>query len=80
MGTLMSLAVMRDSQGRGIGRQLVSAFLEISRKRQVDTVNLTTDVVDNDCANEFYRKMGFTCARAFATPEGRLMNEYIVRV
>jgi ribosomal protein S18 acetylase RimI-like enzyme len=80
MGTLMSLAVLRDSQGKGIGRQLVSAFLEISRKRQVDTVNLTTDAVDNDCANEFYRKMGFTCARAIATPEGRLMNEYIVRL
>ncbi len=77
-GTLMSLAVMRNCQGQGIGKQLVSAFLEGSRKRQIEVVNLTTDAIDNEATNEFYSKIGFTCARTFATPEGRLMNEYTI--
>ena len=79
-GTLMSLAVMNGCQGRGIGKQLVSSFLEHSRKKGVELVNLTTDAADNEPTNEFYRKMGFTCAKTFATPEGRLMNEYFIRV
>jgi ribosomal protein S18 acetylase RimI-like enzyme len=76
-GTLMSLAVMKNCQGRGIGKKLVSAFLEISQKRQIEVINLTTDAVDNSATNEFYLKMGFTCTRTFITPEGRLMNEYV---
>jgi ribosomal protein S18 acetylase RimI-like enzyme len=79
-GTLMSLAVISGCQGRGIGKQLVSSFLEDSRKGGVGIVNLTTDAVDNDITNEFYLRMGFTCARTFATPEGRPMNEYVIRV
>lgn len=79
-GTLMSLAVKRNCQGRGIGKQLVSAFLEDSRKRQIEVVNLTTDAIDNEATNEFYSKIGFTCARTFATPEGRLMNEYAIKL
>jgi ribosomal protein S18 acetylase RimI-like enzyme len=77
-GTLMSLAVMRNSNGKGVGKQLVASFLETSQKRQVEIVNLTTDAVGNDATNEFYQKMGFTLVKVFATPEGRLMNEYVI--
>lgn len=79
-GTLMSLAVRSTCQGQGIGKQLVSAFLENSRKRQIEVVHLTTDAIDNEATNEFYLKMGFACAKTFATPEGRLMNEYVICV
>ena len=79
-GTLMSLAVLRDCQGKGIGKQLVSAFLASCQKRQVEAVNLTTDANHNHAANELYINMGFTCARTFSTPEGRLMNEYVIGI
>ena len=79
-GTLMSLAVMQNHHGNGVGKQLVSSFLEHSRTKQVEIVNLTTDAVGNDATNEFYRKMGFTLAKVFTTPEGRLMNEYMIRL
>ncbi len=74
----MSLAVMRNSNGKGVGKHLVAAFLEMSQKRQVEIVNLTTDAVGNDATNEFYQKMGFTLLKVFTTPEGRLMNEYVI--
>lgn len=77
-GTLMSLAVRSNSNGKGIGKHLVASFLEASQKRQVETVNLTTDAIGNESTNNFYRNMGFTLVKVFATPEGRLMNEYII--
>jgi ribosomal protein S18 acetylase RimI-like enzyme len=79
-GTLMSLAVMQKYHGNGVGRKLVSSFLENSRRRQVEIVNLTTDAVGNDSTNEFYLKMGFVYVKSFVTPEGRLMNEYVFRL
>jgi ribosomal protein S18 acetylase RimI-like enzyme len=80
MGTLMSLGVSRKFHGNGIGKHLVASFLERSQKRDVEIVNLTTDAVGNDSTNEFYRKMGFTLVSVFKTPEGRLMNEYAIRL
>lgn len=80
MGTLMSLAVMKDYHGNGVGKKLVAAFLESSQKRQVEIVNLTTDAVGNDSTNEFYSRMGFVLSRVFITPQGRLMNEYMIRL
>jgi ribosomal protein S18 acetylase RimI-like enzyme len=80
MGTLMSLGVSKEFHGNGIGKYLVCSFLEKSRQRDVEIVNLLTDAIDNDSTNEFYRKMGFTLVKVFMTPEGRLMNEYAIRL
>lgn len=75
-GTLMSLAVTQNHQGNGVGKHLVLSYLEKSRERQVEIVNLTTDAIGNDTTNQFYQRMGFTLVKVFSTPEGRLMNEY----
>lgn len=79
-GTLMSLAVIQNHHGNGVGKHLVLSYLEKSRERQVEIVNLTTDAVGNDTTNQFYQRMGFTLAKVFDTPEGRLMNEYVIRL
>ena len=79
-GTLMSLAVRKDCQGTGIGRQLVLSFLSQCSDLGLENVNLSTDADDNDRINRFYLKMGFTCVNTFTTPEGRRMNEYIINV
>ena len=79
-GTLMSLAVLPNCQRQGIGKQLITSFLEKCREKQVKTVNLTTDAVGNDATNKFYLEMGFTLVKVFETPESRLMNEYIIQI
>jgi ribosomal protein S18 acetylase RimI-like enzyme len=77
-GTLMSIAVAPEAQGIGIGQVLVKAFLEEADRRGLKSVDLSTDKLNNDHANRFYHCLGFRCSRAFITPEGREMNEYVI--
>lgn len=77
-GTLMSIAVLPEVQGKGIGKVLVHTFLQEAAQRGLCQVDLTTDRDHNDAANHFYQTLGFTCERTFTTPEGRAMNEYVI--
>ena len=78
--TLMSIGVAPDIQGQGTGKMLVNAFLSEARNRGADYVNLTTDAVDNDATNHFYASLGFELFREYTTPEGRVMNEYLIKL
>ena len=75
---LMSIAVSPDASGRGVGAILVGAFCDELRTRSVSRFCLTTDREENDAVNAFYEKLGFRLARTFTTPEGRVMNEYLM--
>jgi ribosomal protein S18 acetylase RimI-like enzyme len=77
-GMLMSIAVLPDEQGRGIGQVLTEAFLQEGANRGLGRVTLTTDGLENAAVNAFYRGLGFRCARNFVTPEGRVMSEYVI--
>lgn len=77
-GTLMSIAVLPDRQGEGIGQVLVRAFLKEAVHRGLNQVDLTTDRDNNEAANRFYQNLGFVCERTYVTPEGRSMNEYVI--
>jgi ribosomal protein S18 acetylase RimI-like enzyme len=79
-GLLMSIAVSPMSQGMGIGKVLIDAFLAEASNRQLKRVRLTTDRESNEFVNEFYRKMGFEIRRCFVTPENRKMNEYVIEL
>ena len=72
----MSLGVDPAAQGLGLGKALVLGFLAEAGRRGATAVDLTTDKVDNQGANAFYRGLGFTVARELVTPEGRVLNEY----
>lgn len=78
--TLMSVAVDPDCQNLGIGKLLVNAFIEEARSRGSQFVNLTTDAVNNETANHFYKSLGFELFRKYTTPEGRIMNEYLIKI
>lgn len=78
--TLMSLAVDPNYQNRGIGRKLVSSFVDNARKNKCEYVNLTTDTIDNDHVNKFYKNLGFEIINTLKTSQGRLMNEYILKI
>jgi len=77
---LMSLAVLPDFQGHGIGQALVFALLKEMKRMGADSVVLTTDRDGNKGVNVFYQRIGFALARQFSTPEGRNMNEYVFRL
>lgn len=79
-GTLMSIAVLPEAQGKGIGSQLLRAFLDQAAARGLAEVNLTTDRRGNEDVNHFYQSYGFRLERTYVTPEGREINEYRIRV
>lgn len=73
---LSSIAVLPSFQGKGIGKQLVSAFIKEAAIREAKIVYLTTDAENNDVTNSFYKNLGFRIKRVYKTREGRIMNEY----
>jgi len=75
---LMSIAVAPERNGEGIGRQLAARFLQEMQAMKVPSVSLTTDGDGNDHANRFYQRLGFQLTRTYVTPEGRIMNEYVI--
>jgi ribosomal protein S18 acetylase RimI-like enzyme len=74
---LASLAVLPQSQGKGIGKVLTLAFLQAAQDKGAQRVYLTTDALNNDAVNAFYQRLGFRVARQFWHTPQRLMNEYV---
>jgi len=77
---LMSIAVRPAAQGRGIGKLLVEAFCQEMARREVSCVCLTTDRDDNEATNRFYQSLTFNLSRTLVTPEGRVLNEYLLKL
>ena len=77
-GTLMSIAIKPTWQGMGVGKQLVTAFLERSLAAGILQVDLTTDKNNNESTNLFYNRLGFHLDNTLTTPEGREMNKYLI--
>lgn len=76
---LASIGTAPAAKRGGIGTALIEA---LKARVDFDTyayITLETDAVDNDAANRFYLKNGFTLARTYETHEGRKMNEYRYR-
>jgi len=75
---LSSVAVLPEAQGFGIGRKLVSRWVEEVRHRGVTGCYLLTDAEGNDRVNSFYRSLDWKLEFTNATPEGRKVNRYIL--
>ena len=79
---LSSIGVLPETEGRGIGSELITALKRTSAKlndnktEKYEYIKLETDVINNDGANHFYQKNGFVLDHEYETPEGRRMNEY----
>lgn len=73
---LASIGVHPDSKTKGTGSSLIEALKAEVDFEVFDYITLETDVVNNEIANKFYIKNGFTIAREFETHEGRRMYEY----
>ena len=73
---LASICVDPNTEGKGIGSSLITYLKSIVDFKIYPYINLETDAVDNEKANRFYVKNGFSLERQFVTAEGRKMNEY----
>ena len=65
---LTYIGVAADQRGRGLGNQLLNAFLEASRSRGYRSAVLSVET-ENDSAIALYEKAGFKIVRTFS--EGR---------
>jgi len=74
---LSSIAVAKKTQGCGVGRSLVQAWLDEIKRRGSIGAYLSTDAKDNEATNKFYQRCGWTLSDTKTTPEGRAMNYYI---
>jgi ribosomal protein S18 acetylase RimI-like enzyme len=77
---ILSLAVLPSFRDQGFGEMLVDAVCRELTARNATAVCLMTDRMRNDAANRFYQRLGFRLARTYVTPEGRGMNEYLMRL
>jgi ribosomal protein S18 acetylase RimI-like enzyme len=75
---LSSVAVSTTAQGQGIGQALVKRWVEEVRKHGYYGCYLTTDAHDNEKINKFYQKLGWRIESTYKTPEGRVMNRYVL--
>ncbi|MBI9015947.1 MAG: GNAT family N-acetyltransferase [Phycisphaerae bacterium] len=74
---LSSIAVAPDTQGKGVGKALVDAWVAETKKRGSQGCFLTTDTDNNEAVNGFYQKLGWEIEATYQTAEGRNMNRYI---
>lgn len=77
---LMSLAISPTAQAKGIGKEILKAFLTESKRLGFTEVDLETDRIGNESTNTFYLSSGFSLYRSFTTHEGREMNEYRINL
>jgi GNAT superfamily N-acetyltransferase len=73
---LASLGVTATAAGRGVGRQLLTAFCAQARAAGALELRLTTDADGNEAVNRFYRSNGLRVAQMVASSPGRMMVEY----
>lgn len=73
---LSSIGVLNNAKSKGIGTFLLKTLIDKYSDLSFKYIRLSTDKVDNEYANSFYKKNGFSLSGSYKTPEGREMNEY----
>ena len=74
---LSSICVDPQYSGDGIRGKLLESFTSQLVDRGCESAYLSTDAVDNDRVNAFYRNAGWALENPYTTPEGRRMNCYV---
>lgn len=73
---LASIGVDPQKKAKGIGTLLIDELKRRVDFKSYEYITLETDAVNNEAANKFYLKNGFSLERTYETREGRKMNEY----
>ena len=74
---LMSIAVLPENKGIGIGKILEKEFVDIAKFKKSRMIILSTDAEENEPVNHFYISCGYSLKETYITKEGRKMNRYI---
>ena len=74
---LLSIGVLPDQNGFGIGQSLLGKFENQVRENGINTITLTTDADSNDSVLRFYKKSGYTVYYDFETFPNRKMLKLI---
>lgn len=77
---LASIAVLPESGGKGIGKELLRSFIQTSVEKKASAVFLTTDAENNDATISFYEKNGFLLEKTIITSAHRKMRQYVYTV
>lgn len=74
---IISLGVLPEYHGMGLGRELVTAFEQEAKRRACTKVALTTDYYHNDEVIAFYRHCGYDVFCEFETYPNRKMYKFM---
>ncbi len=74
---LLSIGVLPDQNGLGIGQNLLAKFENQVMEKGVNTITLTTDADSNDSVLRFYKKSGYNVYYDFETFPNRKMFKLI---
>lgn len=72
----LSSICVKPGEKRGIGTELIYAFIQRAKELGAISVRLTTDTYRNEAVNAFYQRQGFILMRTFEAQPGRWLNEY----
>jgi len=73
---LGSIGVDPAWSGRGIGSALINGWTRQARRMGAETAFLTTDAIDNDPVNSWYRREGWVLCDCYDARPDRPMNRY----
>lgn len=74
---LLSIAVLPEAKGHGIGKGLLSAYEKEARNAGFSCIALTTDYENNDAVVAFYKSCGYKIFFDFITFPNRRMYKMI---
>lgn len=77
---LLSIAVLPDAKGSGIGKEMIAEFEAEAKSRGCTKVTLTTDYYNNDDVIAFYKKSGYEVFYEFTTYPNRRMYKLIKKL
>ncbi|EAR12273.1 hypothetical protein PI23P_06605 [Polaribacter irgensii 23-P] len=77
---LLSIGVLVEKKGQGIGKGLIIAFEKECGKESVKKISLTTDFNSNDAVLSFYKSMGYIVYGQFTTYPNRKMFKLIKNI
>lgn len=70
---LVSIGVLKENKGLGIGKNMLSKFEKNVRSNNVNKICLTTDAEKNNYVLKFYKSMGYEIFYEFTTHPNRKM-------
>lgn len=77
---VLSIGVLVEKKGLGIGKGLLFEFEKIIKKEKIIRVSLTTDFNSNDGVLKFYKSMGYNTYYEFVAYPSRKMFKLIKKI